>query len=209
MGVFNIVGARGETELKKALVSRDPKTMCRPSSSLADLFKLVCDHMLQSSSSRRAKPSQLLKWEGFRGIETAPKPSRDDKPENNKPPANNNRPVPPVVKPVTPVIETPQEPTFLDKCHDSKQFWFKNLAKCCLTEKYDAKREAVCMRPCGPRVGYHNGQCAAGCQATSSGQYEFSKSKYCCVALVWKNKCIYPEYIPSGEGWRWMKDENL
>jgi len=211
--VFDAVGAKGDTELKKALVSRSPQQMCRPPSHFKDLFEFVCGKMLQASEIQRAKPSQLITWDGFNGIETVPKPNQGpSKPENNNKPAKPNKPIVPVpVKPVPvkPVVEAPPEPTFLDKCHSSKEFWFKNLAGCCLREKYDRKREAVCMRPCGPKVGYQNGQCAAGCQTTSSGQFEFSKTKYCCVALVWRNKCIYPEKIPDGEGWLWMQDDGL
>lgn len=208
--VFNKVGARGDAELKRALVSRQPSTECRPPDQFKDLFNFVCDNMLQSSENRRAKPSSMVNWEGFRGIETVPKPNKPIEPTKpNKPiePAKPIKPVVPVV--VTPVIEKPPEPTFLDKCHDSKEFWFKNLAGCCLRERFDKKREAVCMRPCGPRVGYQNGACASNCGGLSNQQMEFSKTKYCCVATVWRTKCIYPNYIPSGEGWRWMQDEGM
>lgn len=130
-----------------------------------------------------------------------------NRPQQNQP--AGGRPFENVDRPQPQVVEAPQEPSLLDKCHDSKAFWFANVPQCCLSERYDPKRDAVCQRPCGPKVGYSQGQCANACQPTSSGQFEFSRTKYCCVARVWRDKCVYPDHIPSGEGWRWMAQENL
>jgi len=209
--IFNRFGGRGETEIKRALVSNDPKGMCSPPSALADVYSLVVDYMLKASPSGRKRASELLSSPVFQGVDTSkPSAAVEQRPKPQQPPKPISKPqvIPPKQPPVV-EQQAPQAPTFLEKCHDDKRFWFANVGQCCLREKYDPKRDAVCNRPCGPKVAYTNGQCADQCQATSAGQFEFSKTKFCCVAKVWKDKCIYPDYLPSGEGWRWMKQEKL
>jgi len=213
--IFNMVGARGETEIKKALVSNDPRRFCTPPSALSALFEIVVGQMMSASPQGRSKASQLLAQPIFQGVETSP-PGAVEAPQQTKPsggPGGRQPARQPEVRPrpvvVQPEAEKPAAPTFMDMCHGQKAFWFQNLAACCLQAKYDPKREAVCQRPCGPKVAYQGGQCASNCQATSSGQFEFSKAMSCCVATVWKTKCIYPDHIPSGEGWRWMAAEGM
>lgn len=227
--IFNRFGGRGDNELQRALVGTEPRTMCKPQAGFEDLYEVVVGGMLKGSVAGRSKASALLDNRVFQGIDTSkPKAAapQEEAPPQSKPGAAppQLKPQPPKPQPPKPQVpqppkpqpfqnvqpqEAPREPSLLDRCHDDKGFWFANVGKCCLTEKYDPKRDAVCARPCGPNVAYSDGKCANNCQPTSSAQDEFSKTKFCCVSRVWKDKCIYAKYLPRGEGWRWMALENL
>jgi serine/threonine protein kinase len=196
--IFDEYGNRGERQIAQALRSVRPGTYCNPRQSLKAIFSLVVEGMMGPANTR-ATASALLQNPIFDGIVTVKvvKVVEDKKPILH------------VVAPVVqmPVVPKKQEPTFLDKCHASKKFWFRNANECCLKARYDPIRHAYCERPCGPNVAYDSrrGQCEKNCQVTSNSDQMFSEELQCCVATVWPTKCIYRDYIPnSGEGWGWL-----
>jgi hypothetical protein len=197
--IFNKYGHRGDREISRALNQVNPATLCTPRSSLQPLFQLVVSGMMPAVASTRASPAALLANSMFNGIQTLKeKPKPVDKPVIQQP-----------VKPVMeiPVVKKLAEPSFLDKCHANKKFWFKNAPACCLQERYDPLRHAICERPCGPNVAYKNGRCENNCQATSTGNFKFDDKQQCCVSLAWNPpRCIYRDYLPKGDGWGWMHD---
>merc|ERR1719401_1638618 len=72
--IFNRYGGRGETEIKRALDSTDPRPMCSPPSALASLYGIVVENMLKASAGQRSKASAILAQSVFQGIDTS-KPS--------------------------------------------------------------------------------------------------------------------------------------
>lgn len=197
--IFDRYGNSQESVLARQLQTQNPRAFCKPSGHLTELFEIVVDSMMASAPSSRVDASRLLRASIFDGIQTikeiiAPRPQHKPRP---KPPLE------PIEDIMIPAPEAPKR-TFLDQCHDDKRFWFQNAVKCCLTEKYDPLREAVCRRPCGPNVPFHNGRCENQCNYKSGGGFMFSESLQCCVAQVWQTKCIYTDPLPRGDGWKWM-----
>lgn len=200
--IFDRFGGRGDSEIARQLKSRSPSQYCTPPSELRPLFEVVVSGMLPAAPGSRASPTALLAKPVFKGIQTLKVADEGKKP--SRPTPSRPTPAKPTpAKPVIPVVEKPKEPTFLEKCHASKKFWFPNAVRCCLQERYDPARHAICERPCGPKVAYQGGMCERNCQTTSSGSYTFNQDLQCCVATIWKDKCIYRD-IPGGEGWGWM-----
>jgi len=124
----------------------------------------------------------------------------------------------PEKKQVDAIIAAPEEVSFLRRCHASKSFWFEHLVKCCMEEKPDDLRNAVCEKPCGGNVGYKPG---ARCMdqthsiACGSDQKQFSSKLFCCVSTQFPNTCDYVGLwnnekkkrfptLPKGKGWGWM-----
>jgi serine/threonine protein kinase len=207
--IFNKYGQhQNEQQIKSRLVNERPEGFCNPKDSrddrLAALFELVVKGMMNADATRRSSPTKLLSSAIFEGIETL----KVEKPQQSLLPDIVQKPKPQPV--IVPVIEKPQVPSFLDQCHDSKQFWFANAPACCLQERYDPLRQAICERPCGPDVPYVHGQCQNNCRVTSSRQLTFDTSQYCCVDLAWPSpKCIYRDNLPQGDGWGWQRQNAL
>merc|ERR1712048_1231237 len=194
--IFDQYGNRGDRQISQALQSVHPGTYCNPRSSLRAIFDLVVKGMLVPEKSR-SPASYLLKSPIFGGIATlkAPRTVKDQQETL------------PVVK--VPVAPKKVEPTFMDKCHANKKFWFKNANECCLNARYDPVRHAYCERPCGPNVAYdtYRRMCANNCQATMGSDQMFNEELQCCVATIWPTRCIYRDDLSylSGEGWRWAR----
>lgn len=158
--------------------------------------------MMNADAAGRSSPTSLLSSPIFEGIQTL----KVEKPKESLLPVIVQKPKPQPV--IEQVFEKPQVPSFLDKCHESKKHWFENAPACCLQERYDPLRQAICERPCGPDVPYINGRCQNSCQVTSSRQLTFDTSQYCCVDLAWPNPtCIYRDSLPHGDGWGWQQQK--
>merc|ERR1712019_120841 len=121
--IFNQYGQhQNEQQIKSRLVKERPEGFCNPKDPkddrLAALFELVVMKMMSADATRRSSPTKLLSSDIFEGIETL----KVEKPRGSLLPDIVQKPKPQPV--IVPVIEKPQVPSFLDQCHDSKQFWF-------------------------------------------------------------------------------------
>lgn len=207
--IFNKYGQhQNEVQIKRRLVNERPEGFCNPKDPkeerLAFLFELVVNGMMNPDATRRSSPTLLLKNGIFEGIQTL----KVEKQEESFLPVIVQKPKPQPV--IEPAFQKPQVPSFLDQCHASKEHWFKNAPACCLQERYDPLRQAICERPCGPDVPYINGRCQNDCQVTSSRRLSFDPSQYCCVDLAWASpKCIYRDYLPHGDGWGWQHQKAM
>jgi len=207
--IFNRYGQhQNEVQIKSRLVNERPEGFCNPKDPtdkrLASLFELVVMGMMNADATRRSSATSLLSSPIFDGIQTL----KVEKPQESLLPVIVQKPKPQPV--IEPVFEKPQVPSFLDMCHESKKHWFENAPACCLQERYDPLRQAICERPCGPDVPYVDGRCQNNCQVTSSRQLTFDTSQYCCVDWAWPSPtCIYRDSLPDGDGWGWQHQKAM
>merc|ERR1712178_353247 len=133
--IFSQYGNKGDRQISQALQQVHPATYCNARKSLTGIFDLVVNGMLVAAN-KRAPASYLLKSSVFTGITTLKSPKI----------VKDQQETLPVIK--VPVVPKKVEPTFLDKCHGNKKFWFKYANQCCLKARYVPVRHAYCERPC-------------------------------------------------------------